>query len=66
MIPDHPTIKNCENTGYPDGREPQEPICPRCGRECETIYYTACGDIFGCENCVCSGDAWEEPMCFET
>ena len=64
MIPDHPTIKNCENTDYPDGREPQEPMCPRCGRECETIYYAPYGDIIGCENCIDSGDAWDEPLCF--
>lgn len=64
MIPDHPTIKNCENTGYPDGREPQEPMCPRCGKCCETIYYGPYGDIIGCDNCVASRDAWDEPMCF--
>lgn len=65
MIPDHPTIKNCENTGYPDGREPQEPIYPRCGRECETIYYNPDDDdIIGCENCVEPGDAWDESLCF--
>ena len=65
MVPDHPTIKNCENTGYPDGREAKEPICPRCGRECDTIYYDVrYGDIVGCENCISAEDAWEEPLCF--
>ena len=64
MIPDHPTIKNCENTGYPDGRELQEPMCPRCGRECETIYYDSNGDIVGCENCIECWDAWDELLYF--
>lgn len=32
-IPDHPVIRNMKATGYPDGKEPQYPHCPVCGKE---------------------------------
>jgi hypothetical protein len=58
-IPDHPIIRNCEETGYPDRREDREPTCPMCGRRCDTIYKDRDGDIFGCDECVKDVDAWE-------
>ena len=58
-IPDHLVIQNMERTGYPSGNEPEHPICPACGSECDTIYVDNCGDYIGCENCVTTKDAWE-------
>lgn len=63
--PEHPVIANLMATGYPDGKEPIYPHCPICGKECETIYYTAAkGEIAGCDMCLTGKDAWEEPQCF--
>lgn len=53
---DHPVIRNCELTGYPDGRE-VIPICPVCGEQCETIYKDTWGDIVGCDQCITAFDA---------
>lgn len=64
MIPDHPIIRNCELTGYPDGKEPTYPHCPVCGEECETIYRTSDFGIVGCDVCLSTIDAWDEPECF--
>lgn len=58
-IPDHPIIRNLEQTGYPDGREPKTPRCPICDRETDTFYKDRDGDIFGCSECVTRVDAWE-------
>ena len=63
-IPDHPVIRNLERTGYPDGKEPEYPRCPICGAECETIYRDKDGDIFGCDECVDTKDAWDVEECF--
>lgn len=57
-IPDHPIIRNCERTGWPDGKDPEYPICPVCGAECETIYKDQEGAIVGCDGCVSIQDAW--------
>lgn len=51
-VPDHPVIRNMERTGYPDGKEPEYPICPICGEECETIYKSKDYDIVGCDECI--------------
>lgn len=58
-IPDHPVIRNMERTGYPDGREPEYPICPVCGEECEIIYRDKWLDIVGCDECISTVDAWD-------
>ena len=40
--------------------EPEEnPRCPCCGEECETLYRDRAGFIVGCENCMETLDAWE-------
>lgn len=40
--------------------EPEEnPRCPCCGEECETLYRDRAGLIVGCENCMETLDAWE-------
>lgn len=63
-IPDHPAVRNCELTGYPDGREPDYPHCPVCGAECEFIYRAEDSEIVGCDHCILAIDAWEVPECF--
>lgn len=57
-IPDDPIIQNMERSGYPDGKEPPQPICPVCGDECGTLYIND-GQIVGCENCIETRDAWD-------
>ncbi len=64
-IPDHPIIRNCERTGYPDGKEPPAPRCPICGEECETIYRDRSGECVGCDICMEALDAWGVPECFQ-
>ncbi len=62
---DHPIIRNMERTGYPDGKEPQFPVCPECGMECETVYtYPFSGKVLGCDKCISVTDAWEVEECF--
>lgn len=63
-LPDHPVIRNMERTGYPDGREPDQPRCPFCGAKCDTVYRNGENEIVGCEDCISFGDAWEAPECF--
>lgn len=58
-IPDHPVIRNMERTGYPDGREPRLPKCPVCEAETDTFYRNKDLDIVGCDECVCTVDAWD-------
>lgn len=54
IVPDHPVIRNLEETGYPDGKE-SEPIayCDECGEPIMPGYEyykftTACY----CDDCV--------------
>lgn len=63
-ILDHPVIRNCERTGYPDGKAPEYPICPVCLYECSNVYKNNFGDIIGCDTCITMHDAWEEPECY--
>lgn len=63
-IPNHPVIQNMERTGYPDGKAPVYPHCPVCGKECGTIYHDREGDIFGCDECIQTTDAWSTEECF--
>ena len=63
----HPEITSAEITGYPSWRLPhEEPHCPCCGSECETIYFSdRDGTILGCDNCITVKDAWEVDECYE-
>lgn len=63
-IPDHPAINNCERTGWPDGHEPDYPICPLCGEECCVIYYDSDDNLVGCNECIRTKEAWEVADCF--
>ena len=59
-IPDHPVIAAMERTGYPDGREPDEPRCSLCGSICESIYRRKSnGEVMGCDLCIEEIDPWE-------
>lgn len=58
--PDHPVIRNLEQTGHPDGIAPEYPRCPICGEESDTFYYsTREREIVGCECCVMAQEAWK-------
>ncbi|MBO7524241.1 MAG: hypothetical protein J6T79_01905 [Verrucomicrobia bacterium] len=35
------------------------PHCPVCGRECDTLYIDARGEVAGCEICIRLEDAYE-------
>lgn len=41
--------------------EPDCPICPVCGEECETLYRQG-NEILGCDNCIVEVNAleWQE------
>lgn len=56
---EHPVITNIEQTGYPDSREPEWPVCPVCGKEAETFYYSSQRhEIVGCELCLTARESW--------
>lgn len=63
-LPDAPYIRNLQNTGYRDGKDPKYPICPICDRECSTIYISADNEIVGCDQCITECDAWGITECF--
>jgi len=62
---EHPDITATLRTGYPaNHKEPEPPICPVCGRECETVYRAGrYGEIVGCDNCIIECDAWDGLEC---
>jgi len=60
---DHPLIENTLRTGYPHG-EPTYPQCPVCGAECDEIYFNEDDEIFGCDECVKTKNAWFVDECF--
>lgn len=45
-----------DNPFPPD--EPDYPICPVCGEECERIYKKG-NEVVGCDNCIVEVNAWE-------
>lgn len=63
-MPDDPIISCMEKTGYPPWHDEREPICPVCGKPCETVYKDRTGDIVGCDECLTPLDAGEESECF--
>lgn len=44
--------------------EPDEDLCPECGKACYSIYYDKGGTLLGCDECVSRKDAWDESACF--
>lgn len=60
----HPDIENTIRTGYPHG-EPEYPVCPVCGYECDEIYMDMDEEIFGCSECIKKKSAWECKECFK-
>lgn len=57
---EHPVITNLCETGEPDGRAQIIPVCPFCGKECETLYADKDGVTFACDNCVRTIDVIQE------
>ena len=55
-----------ERREYPDYYDWQrDPVCPVCGRVCETIYFSEhYGGVLGCDNCITPRDAQDEEECF--
>lgn len=47
---------------YPSPPEKENPVCPVCGWECETIYLDTNRNPVGCENCIEAVEAceWKE------
>ena len=35
------------------------PICPVCGKECDTIYLDADKEVAGCDQCISMADAYD-------
>ncbi|MGM9598646.1 MAG: hypothetical protein ACI3VY_01865 [Faecousia sp.] len=60
IVPDHPVIRNMMSSGYPDGKELSDPICPVCGEECSTVFKDIERNIVGCENCIIELNAYDE------
>lgn len=56
QIPDAPWIRDAENNGVGSF---DQPICPVCGEECETIYADMYGNVFACDQCLIEQDAWQ-------
>lgn len=53
-IPDHPVIRNMENTGYPNGKSPRlRHYCFECDAEIYEgdTYYSILGHPF-CKDCI--------------
>lgn len=47
----------------PPGEPENIPHCPVCGCECGMIYRDRNYEIFGCDECVTTDDAWEVDEC---
>ena len=61
-IPDHHVIRNMERYGTPDGKAPEYPVCPKCGKQPEDFIrnkYTK--EIVGCDRCT-EPVFWERMM----
>ena len=59
FIPDHPVVSNLMRTGLPDNQETRWPRCPICGAETDTFYRNRDREVVGCEDCLCTVDAWD-------
>ncbi|MBQ9251605.1 MAG: hypothetical protein IJ188_03095 [Clostridia bacterium] len=55
-IMDDPRIRETEMFGMPEG---PEVLCPICGKATDTFYRGRDGDIFACNNCLTSVDAFD-------
>ena len=52
-LPDHPIIRNMEQTGFPNGIPPKETHCPVCGADQPLLlYFNLLGEIVACDDCV--------------
>lgn len=63
---EHPEVTSALNNGYPSWQlQYQEPRCPCCGAECDTIYFDQEGTIVGCDSCVTIKDAVDVDECYD-
>lgn len=61
MFLEHPDITRMNRYGTLTKEDEKEPICPICGKECESFYkHKASGVIIGCDVCIKVVDAYEE------
>lgn len=52
-LPDHPIVRNMEQTGFPNGIPPKETHCPVCGSDLPMLlYFNLLGEIVACDDCV--------------
>ena len=52
-LPDHPVIRECEQTGYPLGMEPKYYYCDMCSEELTSEdCYEDIGFEYLCEDCL--------------
>jgi len=59
-IPDAPWIREAERWGAPPyGPEDEDVFYPICGKEAQEFFFDCDHEIFGCDQCVTSKDAWE-------
>lgn len=58
-LPDAPWIREAEMYGMPPYDDGPDPVCPICGKECETIYMDKDGTEVGCDRCIQTQDALE-------
>jgi hypothetical protein len=55
---EHPDITRMNRYGTLATGEEKEPVCPVCGKECESFYKHK-GEIVGCDMCIRKVDAYE-------
>ena len=55
-IMDDPRIRDAEMYGLPEASEVR---CPICGKEADSFYLDSEGDIFACDRCLKSVDAFD-------
>lgn len=60
-LSDHPAIHQAELEGVPEYIGPH---CPVCGAVCEQVYCNNDDEVFGCDVCVKTMDAWDVDECF--
>lgn len=56
----HPDITRAELTGYADGGERKEHICPICLEPCENVYRDPLNAIVGCNVCLSVDYDWDD------
>lgn len=46
--------------GIPEAPPDDRPVCPECGKKCETIFMDRKSDaVYGCDRCIIKVDAFD-------